>query len=303
MHRLDRLSLQLGIDFWMKRDDLTGFAGGGNKGRKLEYLMAEAQASGATAVVSCGASQSNFIRQLGAACAVLGMRCIVATMDSPYETVDRRIAAPAEGGNAYLDRWFGIERHRVPDGTWEELETRAGALAALLESEGESVFRIPLGGSSVLAVQAFVDAGREVGAGFDWIVTASSSGSTQVGLGHAFQGTETKIYGISADPEPEIVDDLVELSARYAEWAGVPALPRSDIRFSLDFVGPGYGVPGHDTEHARELMSRREGILLDPVYSGKAFAGLVGLVGSGEISGRVLFWHTGGLPALFARQS
>ncbi|MBL8066883.1 MAG: pyridoxal-phosphate dependent enzyme [Armatimonadetes bacterium] len=302
MHPLPRLGPELGIDLWIKRDDLTGFAGGGNKGRKLEFLMAEAVAQGSTAVVSCGASQSNFIRQLGAACAVLDMRCVAATMDAPFETVDRQMRdVPAEGGNLALDRWFGIERHRVADGTWHELEAHAEFLERELADQGEKVYRISLGGSSVLAVQAFVEAGREVGADFDWVVTASSSGSTQIGLAHAFSGSKTKVVGISADPEPEIIDDLLELSARYGDWAGVPALEMEDIIFDLDHVGPGYGVAGPEAESALALMAQREGILLDPVYSAKAFAGLVSLARSGRISGRVLFWHTGGIPALFAQ--
>ena len=292
----------MGIDLWIKRDDMTGFAGGGNKGRKLEYLMGQAKAMGATAVVSCGASQSNFVRQLGAACSVLGMRCAVATMDAPYETLDRKVSGTlSQGGNVDLDQWFGIERHVFADGTWEELEAQADGIVRVLEDAGETVLRVPLGGSSVGAVHAFVEAGREVDGEFDWVVTASSSGSTHVGLAHAFRGTGTKVLGVSADPEPEILDDLVDLSARYAVAFGGEALGREEILFSLDYVGSGYGVPSEAGQDAMRLMAMREGILLDPIYSGKAFAGLVDLVGRGEIGGRVLFWHTGGLPGLFAR--
>ncbi|MFM9873944.1 MAG: 1-aminocyclopropane-1-carboxylate deaminase/D-cysteine desulfhydrase [Fimbriimonadaceae bacterium] len=302
LHRLDRLSDELGCDLWIKRDDLTGFAGGGNKGRKLEYWMGLARAMGATAVVSCGASQSNFVRQLGAACSVMEMRCCVVSMDSPYEVLDRKVSGTlSQGGNVVLDRWFGIERRVLADGTWDELEDCADELGKELEADGERVLRIPIGGSSVTSVHAFVEAGREVEREFDWVVSATSSGSTQIGLGYAFGEKGTKVLGVSADPDPEAFDDLLILNAAYASEFGVLPLLEAEIRFSLDYVGPGYGLASDAGDAAAELMGRREGILLDPIYTAKAFAGLVDLAGRGEIGGRVLFWHTGGLPGLFAR--
>jgi 1-aminocyclopropane-1-carboxylate deaminase/D-cysteine desulfhydrase-like pyridoxal-dependent ACC family enzyme len=301
-HRLNNLSEFLGIDLWIKRDDLTGFAGGGNKGRKLEYLMAEALMTGATAVVSCGADQSNFVRQLGAACAVAGLKCSVVTMRSPYETLDRQVVGVlSQGGNIDLDHWFGIDRRRVGDGTWSDLESAADERQRELEHQGEVVFRIPLGGSSPISVHAFVEAGQEIEGNFDWVITSSSSGSTQVGLAHHFAEAPTRVLGISADPEPEIVDDLLDLSARYADWAGVRALTADQIQFNLEFVGAGYGVGSSSSDRGIGMMARAEGILLDPIYSGKAFGGLVDLVHRGDVRGRVLFWHTGGTPALFAR--
>jgi 1-aminocyclopropane-1-carboxylate deaminase/D-cysteine desulfhydrase-like pyridoxal-dependent ACC family enzyme len=301
LHRLDRLSDELGCDLWIKRDDMTGFAGGGNKGRKLEYWMGQAQAMGATAVVSCGASQSNFIRQLGAACSVMRMRCAVVTMDSPYEYENRKVAGTlSQGGNVVLDRWFGIERRVLADGTWEDLERDADALGRELEEAGEMVLRIPIGGSSVRSAHAFVEAGREIGREFDWVVTASSSGSTQVGLTYAFRDSGATVLGVSADPDPEAFVDVLALSSAYAGEYGVPPVMEDALRFSLDYVGSGYGVASEAGDAAAELMGGREGILLDPIYSAKAFAGLLDLVGRGEISGRVLFWHTGGLPGLFA---
>lgn len=263
--------------------------------------MGVAMEMGATAVVSCGASQSNFVRQLGAACSVLGMRCSVVTMDSPYEVVDRQVLGTlSQGGNVELDRWFGIERRALPDGTWDELEAEADDFGRELEAAGERVLRIPIGGSSVRSVHAFVEAGLEVRQTFDWVITATSSGSTQVGLTYAFRESGAKVLGVSADPDPEAFEDLVLLSADYASEFGAEALRDEDLRFSLDYVGPGYGLASEAGEAAMELMGGREGILLDPIYTGKAFAGLLDLVGRGEIGGRVLFWHTGGLPGLFA---
>ena len=302
LHRLDRLSEKLSADIWIKRDDLTGFALGGNKGRKLEHLAAEIVQSGSDTVVSCGASQSNFLRQLAACCAVLGVRCIGVCMDRPYQEPDRLTPGViAFGGNQALDTWFGLERQIVPDGTWDDLEAAATAVAEVERANGGSVYQIPLGGSGPLGVLAFYEAAHELPAGFDAVVTASSSGSTQVGLATAFQGTMTKVIGIACDPEPEIVADLVALSASFhqATGIGVP-LTAGEIDFRLGHVGPGYGAPSVEGNDAIAMLARAEGILLDPVYSAKAFAGLIDLVGRGELTGRVCFWHTGGTPALFA---
>lgn len=308
IHRLDRISEQLGSDIWVKRDDLTGFALGGNKGRKLEYLIAEAMAQNATAIVSCGASQSNFIRQLGAAAQMCGMHCAVATMESPYESLDRRVnGAFSRGGNRDLDELCGVDRREFADGTWADLEAHAKQIQFELERNGEQVFRIPLGGSSSSAVHAFVEAGREiqkqVDFEFDWIITASSSGSTHIGLAHAFRDSKTQVLGISADPEPEIVDDLIDLSQSYAEEVGTQGLSRAEIKFSLDFVGAGYGIPSSAGQAATRILMKSEGIALDPIYSAKAFSALLSLVSTNELEGRILFWHTGGIPALFAKPS
>ncbi|MDI9638902.1 D-cysteine desulfhydrase family protein [Geitlerinema splendidum] len=306
LHRLDRVSKDLGIDLWIKRDDLTGFALGGNKGRKLEYLMQAVVDSGADTVVSCGATQSNFIRQLGAACAVSGVRCVVACMNSPYETPDRIVHGASEGGNPDLDSWFGIERHLLPDGTWEEMDEQARALADRESTAGHTVYYIPVGGSVPLGALGFYDAGVEfknqADQDFNFIITASSSGSTQVGLASAFAGTNTQVIGIACDPDPEVVTDLVTLSTEFAEQFGLaPSLGYSQFDFRLDYVGPGYGVPGEATLEAMRYLARTEGIVLDPVYSGKAFSGLIDLARTNQISGRVAFWHTGGTPAIFAK--
>lgn len=303
VHPLPRLSDRLGLDVWIKRDDLTGFAGGGNKGRKIEYLIAEALARGAHTVVTCGSTQSNFIRQMGAGCAVAGLRCVAVCMDLPYDGSagkPTQPGVPSTGGNVTLDEWYGVELVRVPDGTWEQLAEATSATAAEL---GEGVYLCPLGGSTPLGVYAFYQAGLELeaqGPGFKRIVTATSSGSTQTGLAHAFRGTGTRVLGIQCDPEPEFVHDLAALSRAYASEFGGDPLPAEAFEAWLDWVGPGYNVPGDETREAVALLARTEGIVLDPVYTGKAFAGLVGLARQGVLTGRVLFWHTGGFPVVFA---
>ncbi len=304
LHRLDRVSEDLGIDLWIKRDDLTGFAMGGNKGRKLEYMMGDALAQGAQAVVSCGAMQSNFIRHLGAAAAVCGMECAAAVMETPYEYNPPMMdGLHRDGGNVLLDQWLGVDLHIYPDGTWEELYGHAEEVGQQLERRGLRVYRIPIGGSAPMGALAFYEAAKELDQAFDWIVFASSSGSTQVGLAHAFRGTGTKVLGIASDPEPEIVQDFAELSLGLAELLGVEAIPAEEFRVYYDMVGPGYGVPSKHGNDAIRYLARKEGVFLDPIYSGKAFAGLQELVAKGEIGGRICFWHTGGVPALFAMRS
>ena len=304
LHRLDHVSDDLGIDLWIKRDDLTGFAMGGNKGRKLEYMMGEALSQGAQAVVTCGAMQSNFIRHLGAAAAVCGLKCSAAVMETPYEhNLPFMDGLLRDGGNVLLDQWLGVDMHIFTDGTWTELYDHAESVAQQLERAGMCVYRIPVGGSAPIGAYAFVQAARELDQAFDWIVFASSSGSTQVGLAHAFRDFKTKILGVCADPEPEIVEDFAELSRGLSQLIGGEPIAAAEFRVLYDMVGPGYGIPSHDGNEAIRYLAKMEGIFLDPIYSGKAFAGLLKLVSTGEIGGRVCFWHTGGQPALFAMRS
>ncbi|MCW5938483.1 MAG: pyridoxal-phosphate dependent enzyme [Fimbriimonadaceae bacterium] len=303
VHQLHRLSQELDIDLWIKRDDLTGFAGGGNKGRKLEYLMAQALKQNAEVIVTCGSRQSNFVRQLGGACAVLGLRCVAAVMRLPYEGPLGKPAAPcpAEGGNVVLDDLFGVELYLYDDGPWEDLFGHASDLAARERENGRSVFEVPIGGSSPLGAFAFAEAACEVETDFDAIVVPTSSGSTHAGLAWAFHGTSTKVFGIACDPEQDLLDDVCRLAGGIDELTGTKkGLLLQDLSLNREYVGEGYGVASRAGIEAQRLMARREAILLDPVYSAKAFSGLLGLARSGELGGKTLFWHTGGFPSLFA---
>jgi len=304
LHRLDRISKEWGVDLWIKRDDLTGFAFGGNKGRKLEYLMADVLAKDADVVVTCGSTQSNFIRQLGAACSRFGKTCAAATMALPFE--DERppfVGMKSESGNVTLDRILGIDLRIHSDGTWEELYALAEELAKEYEAAGKRVYRIPIGGSSPLGAYAFYMASKEIAEQaepFDHIVFASSSGSTHTGLAYGLWQSSTKLTGIACDPEPEIAEDFVELARGLDGLVGLKRRIAAEY-FNLDFrfVGAGYGVHSEDGDEAIQNLARKEGVFLDPIYSGKAFAGLTQLVKEGVVKGRVLFWHTGGTPALF----
>ncbi|MEA2553863.1 MAG: D-cysteine desulfhydrase [Fimbriimonadaceae bacterium] len=304
LHHLHALSTELSLDLWIKRDDLTGFAFGGNKGRKLEYLIADALGQDAEVVVTCGAAQSNFVRQLGAACSMYGLQGAAAVMSLPF---DRPAGKPGgahlgAGGNLILDEILGVDVRLYPDGDWDELYALAEELALSFEGVGRKVYRVPVGGSSPLGALAFYQAAQELNAGpFDWIVVASSSGSTQTGLAYAFDGSSTQVLGIACDPEPEIGEDFAEIGRGLAKLTDHPReLAASDLLLDFASVGEGYGIPSSEGQHAIELVARREGIFLDPVYTGKAFAGLIRQAETGGISGRVLFWHTGGTPALFA---
>lgn len=319
LHRLDRVSSELGVDLFIKRDDLTGLALGGNKARKLEYILADALSAKAEVIVTCGGVHSNFIRQLGAACARCRLKCAAAVMDLPYEppgsaNISSRNTGQANSmagqispglspgiGNPQLDRLFGVDLRYHPDGPWEQLYDLAEKLALEYEATGAKVYRVPVGGSSALGAYAFYRAAEEIEDSFDWIVTASSSGSTQTGLAYAFAGSATRVLGIASDPEPDLVNDFAALGADLAKLIDAPRL-LEPTAFLLDtgFVGPGYGIPSPEGQASIEYLARTEGILLDPIYTGKAFAGLTALVRKGELTGRILFWHTGGAPSLFA---
>ncbi len=306
LHRLDRLSEELGLDLWIKRDDLTGFAFGGNKGRKLEYLMGEALARRVTAVVTCGGAQSNFVRQLAAACSRFGIKFGAAVMPLPYEFEPILGKMSSSNGNLLLGELLGADIRMLPNGTWEELFVAAATMAEDYRNCGEVVFEIPLGGSTPQGAYAFCQAGfelQEQADPFDMVVVASSSGSTQTGLTMAFRGTSTRLLGIACDPEPDMPEEFAALAAQLDSLAGTNLrLTRDDFEFNLDYVGPGYGVPSEGGMNAIRTLAQKEGIFLDPIYSSKAFHGLLDMAKKGELPHRVCFWHTGGTPALFAME-
>ncbi|MCC6402689.1 MAG: D-cysteine desulfhydrase family protein [Fimbriimonadaceae bacterium] len=303
LHPLRRLSRSLGAEIWIKRDDLTGFAGGGNKGRKLEYLAGSLLESGAHTMVVCGALQSNFVRCAGALAATLGIRCVAVVMVLPFEGEVGRPAGhpPQTGGNVELDRILSVELEVIPDGPWEALFEAASDAAQRERELGRSVFEIPIGGSSPLGAHGFVLAGEEVSEEFDHIVVPTSSGSTHAGLAWHFHGSQTQVHGIACDPEPDLLDDVLRLCSGLDELHGIGKQIRAnDLRLHPDWVGPGYGIPSELGQTALRRLAREEGVFLDPIYSAKAMSGLVGLAERGELAGRVLFWHTGGFATVCA---
>lgn len=301
LHPLPRLTKHLaGPEIWIKRDDMTGFGGGGNKGRKLEYLMAKAQQEGATHIITCGAQQSNHARQTAAAAAALGLPCLLLLLGGP----------DTQTGNQKLNRWLGAEMEFLGDIKWGELRRASEERRAAMEADGKRPYLIPVGGSTSLGALGFVRAACELleqEAAFDTIYHASSSGSTQAGLagGLALLGSKTKVVGVMVDLTRPPEAHLVELCDGVAHLLGLSRrFDATEFTCDKEHIGPGYAKPSEEGVEAIKMLARMEGIFLDPTYTGKAFAGMVADIRLGKIgsSERVLFWHTGGFPGLFARE-
>jgi len=283
----------------VKRDDQTGLAFGGNKTRKLEYLVADAQAQGAATLITAGAIQSNHCRQTAATAARCGLDCILVLAGEPPDQYS---------SNTLLDRLLGAEL------VWTTRERMTEDLQAAYQraaAEGCKPYLIPYGGSNPIGAAAYVFAMREFieqGVEVDWIVFASSSGGTQAGLqvGARLFGFTGKLLGISVDKNfPEFGEQIAELATQTAELLGEQKLfTPFDILVNDDYLGGGYAVMGAPEREAIQLFARHEGLLLDPVYTGRAAAGMLDLIRAGFFSKEqtVLFWHTGGTPALFAER-
>jgi len=281
----------------VKRDDQTGLAFGGNKIRKLEFLIADAQTQGAQMLITAGAVQSNHCRQTAAAAARFGFECtLVLTGDPPGQI----------SGNLLLDHLFGAEI------VWAEKSQREVVLQQTFDQaqrEGHKPYLVPYGGSNpvgalgyAFAVEEFVGQGMDA----DWIVFASSSGGTQAGLvlGARLFGYKGKILGISVDePERVLQERVVKLASETAEGLGkrIEFSP-DEILVNADYNTAGYGVLTEAEREAIHLFARYDGLLLDPVYTGRAAAGMIDLIRKGffKKDETALFWHTGGTTALFA---
>ncbi|HEY5572148.1 MAG TPA: D-cysteine desulfhydrase family protein [Anaerolineales bacterium] len=297
---LPRLSEALGgPTLLVKRDDQTGLAFGGNKTRKLEYLVADAQQKGAGTLITAGAVQSNHCRQTAAAAARLRYNCIlVLTGDQPDQAT----------GNLLLDRILGAEI------VWAQRENRDQILREVFEeaeSAGRKPYLIPYGGSNPVGAVAYAFALQELlGQNIqpDYIVFASSSGGTQAGLvvGARLFGFEGRVLGISVDEKAEVLQERVAaLANQTAEVLDlVTSFGPENILVDDDYLGRGYGKMGEPEKEAIYLFAQKEGLLLDPVYTARAAAGLISLIRKGffQANQTVLFWHTGGTPALFADQ-
>lgn len=305
---MDRLSAHLGGDvrLWIKRDDQTGLTGGGNKTRKLEYLVADALAKGADTLVTVGAVQSNHCRLTAAAAVREGLACRL--------VLEERVPgsyAPDGTGNNYLFDLLGVEQVTVV-AAGVNLAAAMATVEADLAAAGRRAYVVPGGGSNALGALGYVTCAEELlwqstdmDVAFDHLVVASGSAGTHAGLavGLAKAGADLPLTGISvrrpADEQAGNVLRLAQDTARLLE-VDAPAADRIIVRD--DWVGPGYSLPSDEMVEAVRLAARLEGVLLDPVYTGKAFAGLIGLVRAGAFAAgsNVLFLHTGGSPALYA---
>lgn len=297
---LPRLSAELhGPRLLVKRDDQTGIALGGNKIRKLEYVLAEAQANGARTLITVGGAQSNHCRLTAALAARLGMECILVLSGEPNQNLN---------GNVLLDQLFGA---RIIWTTRAERETVHKAAFEQAWAEGKKPFLIPLGASTPTGAVGYYTAFQEFisqGVDADWIVVASSSAGTQAGLvlGAKSSGWKGRILGISIDhPAEEIQGEAARLANEAAERLDLSLkIDPGEVLVNDGYLGGGYAVIGEPEIEAIRLFARTEGLLLDPVYTGRAAAGMIDLIRQGVFKekDRVLFWHTGGTPALFAEQ-
>ncbi len=305
---LPRLTAALGgPNIYIKRDDLLGLAAGGNKTRKLEFLVADALAQGADTLITCGAVQSNHCRLTLAAAVKEGLKCRL--------VLEERVAGsykPQASGNNFLFHLLGVEAVKVMPGGSDMMKEMQAA-AAELAAQGRKAYIIPGGGSNEIGATGYVACAEEIlaqafdkGVNFDYIVTTSGSAGTHAGLVTGFFGNNSNIPVIGVnisrkkDVQTELVYNLVQATGKRVGVA--PPVPRDAVFCIDEYVGPGYSVPTPEMVEAVEMVARLEGILLDPVYTGKAMAGLIGLVRQGffKKGANVLFVHTGGSPALFA---
>lgn len=304
---LPNLSRHLGgPEIWIKRDDCTVVATGGNKVRKLEFLVAEAKAQGADHLVTQGAVQSNHVRQTAAVARRFGMKC-TALLEHRIETNDRDYLG---SGNIFLDRLFDCAIEYRPGGA--DMNAEAEAKGEALRAAGAKAYVIPGGGSNRVGALGYVSCAQELvqqadeqGLKIDRIVTATGSAGTQAGLVVGIHGMNANIpvLGIGVrlprDRQEANVHRLAEATADYVGVKG--GIPRAAVVANCDYVGPGYGQPTPGMVEAVRMVASLEGVLLDPVYSGKAMAGLIDLIRKGEIgkTERVVFLHTGGAVGLF----
>ena len=292
---------------FIKRDDCTGLAFGGNKTRKLEFLIGEALAQGCDTVITAGAAQSNHARQTAAAAAAAGLDCILLLFDTvPYRGRDYR-----RSGNLLLDDLLGAQVMIEPaDANPAEVFER---VMQDLAAKGRKAYFVPVGGSNATGTMGYVNAylelsdqlaAQEIEASH--IVHASSSGGTQAGLvvGQMLRPGGPSVLGINVyrDDTQAMANGIHALAVRTAEALEMEVPPNELVALEAGYLGEGYGVPTEQMRRAVETVSRLEGVLLDPVYSGKAMAGLIGLILNGRMRAEdnVVFLHTGGAPGLFA---
>lgn len=308
LEHLPNLSKHLGgPEIWVKRDDCTGLASGGNKTRKLEFSMAAALAEGADTIITVGAVQSNHVRQTAAAACKLGLACEV--------LLEHRVVAPSEpyarSGNVLLDKIFGANLREYPGGT--DFATEMHVVTEEVRAAGGKPYIIPGGASNTVGALGYVNCAIELlqqaaeqGLVIDHLITATGSAGTQAGLAVGLKAMASTIpmLGIGVNiPQQAQEEKVYSLACATAEYIGKPGIvAREDIVANCNYVGDGYGVPTQSMNEAVLMLARKEGLLFDPVYSGKALAGMIDLIRTGEFKdvANIVFLHTGGSAALFA---
>ncbi|HDM78978.1 MAG TPA: D-cysteine desulfhydrase [Deltaproteobacteria bacterium] len=296
-----------GPAIYMKRDDMLGLAGGGNKTRKLEFAVADALSKGADTLITCGAVQSNHCRLTLAAAVKEGLKCRL--------VLEERVPGsykPEASGNNFLYHLMGVEKIKVVPGGSNMMEEMQ-KVADELDAEGRKAYIVPGGASNPVGALGYVACAQEIiaqsfesGLRIDYVVCASGSAGTHAGLVTGFTGTNTDIsvVGINVSRTKEDQEEIVhKLACETADLLGISqGVPWEAVLCFGDYVGPGYSLPTPGMVEAVRLVAQTEAILLDPVYTGKAMAGLMDLVRKGYFpkDKNVLFLHTGGSPALYA---
>ena len=311
LEKLERLTAALGgPEIWIKRDDCTGMSTGGNKTRKLEFLMAEAVAESADMVITQGAIQSNHARQTAAFAAKLGMQCHLLLENRTGSTA----ADYTQNGNVLLDKLHGAT-HELRDGG-ADMVAEMDAVAERFRSEGKNVYVIPGGGSNATGALGYANCALELvnqandrGLRIDHVIHATGSAGTQAGLVTGLKAINAGIpvlgIGVRA-PKDTQENNVYQLSLATAEKLGCAGVvQREDVVANTDYVGEGYGLPAASTLEAIDMFAKLEAILLDPVYSGKGAAGLIDLIRKGYFrkDEKLVFLHTGGSAALFGYTS
>lgn len=307
IEKLPRFSEALGgPTIYAKRDDLLGLTSGGNKTRKLEFLVADALAQGADTLITCGAVQSNHCRLTLAAAVKEGLKCRL--------ILEERVPGsynPQSSGNNFLYRLLGVESVKVVPGGSNMMEAMQEAAAAVT-AEGRKPYIIPGGGSNAIGATGYVQCAQELqqqmfdqGLDFDYLVVPSGSGGTHAGIVVGVHGNNLNIpvLGMNVSRKKDVQEELIyNLVKATATHVGSTTPPRETVICFDEYVGAGYSRPTPGMTEAVQMLARNEGILLDPVYTGKQMAGLIDLVRKGYFknSDKVLFLHTGGSPALYA---
>ena len=317
-YKLERLSGQLGVELYIKRDDFSGISlFGGNKIRKLEYLLGDAKEKGCDIIFTYGATQSNHAMQTVSACRRLGLipvLYLVAVVKPDEEDIR---------ANLLLDRVMGAEVHivNIEEGeTEQDAEERSFQMAkehmARLEAQGHHCYEVPMGGASETGSVGFAGGFVELeeqmeamGVKADYIFHATGTGGTMAGLhaGRKLLGSDTEIISINVShKEPVYLRKSADLANRTLAVLGARGVEvePGDLHTDLNYYLPGYEIPNEASSEAIRLLAREEGLLLDPVYSGKAFAGMMDYIRTGQVpaGSTVVFWHTGGATALFAEK-
>lgn len=309
IEKLENFSKVLGMNIYIKRDDLLGLTGGGNKTRKLEFLVADALKIGADTLITCGAVQSNHCRLTLAAAVKEGLKCRLVLEERIRNSYD-----PLASGNNFLFNLLGVERIKIVPGGSDMMKEMEEVANEVLQV-GRKAYIIPGGGSNAIGATGYVACANEImnqsfqkGINFDYLVCASGSSGTHAGLITGLYGTNSNVpvIGINVSRPKDKQENLVyNLVQKTSERLGIKeTIPREAVNCFDDYVGRGYSLATDEMIEAVKLLARTEGILLDPVYTGKAMAGLIDLIRKGYFKkdSNILFVHTGGSPALYAYQ-